>query len=189
LTMHAASASPSTIGRGVMDGRADDAVQRARLGDSRAFEQVYRQHVGRIYAVILRMTADPALTDELTQAAFVRAWQKLSTFRGESSFGTWLHRLAVHVVLADRRSHGRRIVALAPDGNMDGPAKTPPHPGVRMDLEAALETLPPQARHVFVLHDIEGWSHEDIAAALGVVVGTTKSQLHRARALLREVLG
>lgn len=172
-----------------MDGLADDAVMRARSGDSRAFEQVYRTHVARVYAVILRMTADPALTDELTQTAFVRAWQKLATFRGESSFATWIHRLAVHVVLADRRAHGRRIVQLTADGIPEGAAKTPPHPGVRLDLEAALETLPPQARHVFVLHDIEGWPHEDVAAALGVTTGTTKSQLHRARALLREVLG
>jgi RNA polymerase sigma-70 factor (ECF subfamily) len=168
--------------------RRDDLAQRAGAGDLAAFEAIYRENLGRIYALCLRMSADPVLADELTQRAFVRAWQKLGQFRGESGVQSWLFRLAVNVVLEDRRSAARQVVRLTESGSSDEKAPTPPHPGERMDLERAIAGLPDGARQVFVLHDVEGWPHDDIAAALGVTVGTSKSQLHRARSLLREAL-
>lgn len=160
-------------------------VERARSGDARAFEALYREHLGRVYALCLRMTADPAAAEEATQRTFVTAWQRLGGFRGEGAFSTWLHRIAVNAVLQGRRSALRHPVQAAPD---EIRAATPPHPGVRMDLERAIATLPEGARQVFVLHDVEGWPHDDVAAALGVTAGTSKSQLHRARGLLREAL-
>ena len=169
--------------------RADDPlhddVALARAGDRRAFERVYRACVGRVYATCLRMTADPVTADECTQTAFVNAWGALGGFRGEGSFSTWLHRIAVHAVLGDRRRGARGPVAV---GAVDDIGKTPVPPGSRLDLERAIATLPDGAREVFVLHDVEGWSHEDIAAAMKVAVGTSKSQLHRARGLLRREL-
>lgn len=154
----------------------------------RAFEALYRQHIERVHALCIRMSADPSAAEELVQRAFVRAWERLASYRGDSAFATWLHRVTVNVVLEDRRAAGRQITRLAEAQAPEPASPTPPHPGVRMDLERAIGTLPVGARRVLVLHDIEGWSHEDIAAALGVSIGTTKSQLHRARQLLREVL-
>jgi RNA polymerase sigma-70 factor (ECF subfamily) len=167
---------------------ADLRIAQAKAGDVRAFESLYRESAPRIYAVCLRMCADPSLAEEHVQRAFVRAWQGLAGFRGDAGFATWVHRIAVRSVLEDRRATSRSVVQLHADPAADPKERTPPHPGARMDLEAAIATLPDGARHVFVLHDVEGWSHDDIAAALGVTVGTSKSQLHRARALLREVL-
>jgi len=176
----------------------NDAVDRARAGDQAAFEQLYRDHVGRVYALCLRMTADVGRAEELTQDVFLRAWTKLSTFRGDAAFSTWLHRLAVNVVLADRRSLGKRwallkgadelepyegAAARAGRTELGGPRK-----GDRMDLDAAIATLPEGARTVFVLYEIEGYRHEEIADATGTAVGTSKAQLHRARKLLREAL-
>ncbi len=126
--------------------------------------------------------------DELTQDVFVRAWQRLATFRGESAFGTWLHRLAVNVVLNWQKgeTRGRKRFDDATDVDMK-PARraTPEH---ALDLEDAIAQLPPGARQIFVLHDVEGFRHEEIAAQLGVTAGTTKAQLHRARMLLRGLL-
>jgi RNA polymerase sigma-70 factor (ECF subfamily) len=167
-----------------------ECVQRAQAGDTRAFEALYRANRGRVYALCLRMTANPVLADELAQEAFVRAWEKLEGFRGESKFSTWLHRLTVNVVLGALRQRGRR------DGREMGvedlevyatPEVTAPA-GLRADLEAAIQSLPPGARRVFVLHDIEGYRHEDIAEMMGTAEGTCKAQLHRARRLLRERL-
>lgn len=145
-----------------------------------------------MYAVCLRMSADPQEAERLTQDVFVRVWTRLSTFRGESEFTSWLHRLTVNVVLEDSRSTRRRI----------GRVENVEDPGVlerggyasndsdsRMDLERAIATLPPGARQALVLHDIEGFKHEEIARQLGTAVGTVKAQLHRARRLLRERLG
>lgn len=165
-------------------------VRRAQQGEVGAFEGLYRTHVGRVYAVCRRMTADPALAEDLTQEAFVRAWEKLATFRGESALSTWLHRLAVNVVLghfraADRR--GGRGVAEDRADPADAPAVTT-HPGAALDLERAIARLPQRARTVFVLHDVEGYRHEEVAALAGMAVGTSKAQLSRARRLLREVL-
>ncbi len=166
-------------------------VALAAAGDRRAFERLYRDHVDRVYSVCTRMVGDRTLAEELTQDVFVRAWEKLSLFRGESAFATWLHRLAVNVVLNDRKTQKRTHARTEDDGESDGidalPARYHP-PGDMMDLEHAIAKLPPGARRVFVLHDVEGYKHEEIATMLGVTSGGTKAQLHRARLLLREAL-
>ena len=167
-----------------------DAVRRAQTGDADAFETVYREHAGRVYALCLRMTANPAAARELTQDVFVRAWEKLDTFRGESAFGSWLHRLAVNVVLMNRRTAARR--AEDPLEGDDGPAPPPASragsPELRMDLERAIASLPLKARQVLVLYDIEGYTHAEIGTMLGIAEGTSKAHLFRARGLLREML-
>ena len=169
---------------------ADD-VALAANGDRLAFERVYRAHVNRVFAVCARMVADRSLAEELTQDVFVRAWEKLHLFRGESAFGTWLHRMTVNVVLNARKTEGRNRARFEDDEEGDGVESLPSRPlapGDRMDLEAAIATLPKGARRVFTLHDIEGYKHEEIAEMLGVTSGATKAQLHRARLLLREAL-
>jgi RNA polymerase sigma factor (sigma-70 family) len=165
-------------------------VRRAAVGDAGAFEQLYRQHVGRIYGSILRLVAmDRARAEELTQEAFVRAWQKLSSFRHESAFSTWLHRLGVNVALMHLR--GRREEENVDDEALEAAAggEVPFCAAERGDLERAVAGLPPRARAVLVLHDVEGWKHEEISAELGMAVGSSKAQLHRARGLLRRALG
>ncbi len=166
------------------------AVQRAQAGDADAFEAVYREHAGRVYALCLRMTADAAAATELTQDVFVRAWEKLESFRGESAFGSWLHRLAVNVVLMARRTADRRGEDELSDDEASGPAPatTPRDHALVMDLEAAIASLPPMARQVLVLHDIEGYEHAEIGAMLGIAEGTCKAHCFRARRLLRERL-
>ncbi len=171
--------------------REKDVVRRAQAGDLSAFEQLYRENVGRVYAVCLRMACDATLAEELTQDAFVRAWQKLGSFRGDSAFSSWLYTLAVNLALSERRARRRResrVIATAEPETLETPqaAKTP---DAGVDLERALATLPPGARSVFVLHDVEGHRHDEIARIIGVAVGTSKAQLHRARRLLREALG
>ena len=170
-----------------------DLVRDAKNGDAAAFEQLYRDHVGRVYALCLRMTADPARAEELSQDVFLRAWNKLATFRGDAAFSTWLHRLAVNVVLAERRSQGKRWARLVMTDDMapfegSGPEPAPAAPEA-MDLENAISLLPEGARTVFVLYAIEGYRHDEIAEMTGTAVGTSKAQLHRARKLLREALG
>ena len=171
----------------------DPDVAKAAAGDRQAFERLYRQHVNRVFTLCARMAGDRSRGEELTQDVFVRAWEKIHLFRGESSFSTWLHRLAVNVVLNDRKSEGRRRAHFEEEeedagiDTMPG-AGAPLAPGDRMDLEAAISTLPPGARRVFLLHDVEGYTHEEIAATTGVTTGATKAQLHRARMLLRERL-
>jgi RNA polymerase sigma-70 factor (ECF subfamily) len=167
-----------------------DVIRRAQNRDMRAFERLYRAHVGRVHAICLRMTANVTRAEELTQKAFLTVWQKLPLFRGESAFTSWLHRVTVNTVLADLRAEHRRTQRVF---GTDDPAAletatTPPPAGIRLDLEQAVAALPPQARVVFVLHDVEGWKHEEIATQLGVATGTTKAQLHRARKLLQEAL-
>lgn len=165
-------------------------IARAQKGDAAAFEKLYRHNVGRVFALCLRMCADRAQAEELTQDAFIRAWQKLSLFRGESAFSTWIHRLTVNVVLqrsrTDRRRE-RRVESTDDVRLLSGPAPAAT-PGKRIDLERALETLPAGARRVFVLHDVEGYKHHEIAELTGSAVGTSKAQLHRARKLLRKAL-
>ncbi len=166
----------------------EDAVL-AASGDRRAFERLYRSHVARIHGLVRRMLG-PDDSAEVTQDVFVRAWQKLGTFRGEAAFGTWLHRLAVNVVLTRRSSLGlRRRRFLDEEDVLESvPARASAH-DFGLDFETAIARLPAGARHVFVLHDVEGYRHEEIAEALGVTTGTTKAQLHRARLLLRRHLG
>ena len=152
-------------------------VRAAGGGDVRAFEVLYRRHARRIHAVLWRLCGHEARAEDLVQDAFVRAWQALPGFRFESAFSTWLHRLAVNTALMDLRARKSRVALETGDDALG------------IDLERAVATLPPRARAVLVLHDIEGWKHEEIAAALEMAVGTSKAQLHRARGLLRARLG
>lgn len=166
----------------------------AAAGDTGAFEALYRRHSARVHGVVLRLAGwQRARAEDLVQEAFLRAWQALPGWRGEAAFGTWLHRLAVNVALMDLRA---RRVRPALDGDDDAaldalPAVcSPGHGGaLAIDLARAVATLPPRARAVLVLHDIEGWTHGEIGAALGMASGSSKSQLHRARGLLRARLG
>jgi RNA polymerase sigma-70 factor (ECF subfamily) len=174
------------------DRRADERrlVDQAKAGDMGAFEELYRRNIGRVFAVCLRMAGDAALAEELAQDVFVRAWEKLASFRGDSAFSTWLHPLTVNVALTERRSRRRRTARVMTTDDLtpfEKPTRTP-GPEAGMDLERALRTLPPGARSVFVLHDVEGYQHNEIAELTGVAEGTSKAQLHRARRMLREAL-
>ena len=163
----------------------------AAAGDRSAFERLYHLHVTRVFSLCARMVTDRARAEELTQDVFVRAWEKLHLFRGESAFGTWLHRLTVNVVLNDRKTEGRQRSRFENDkegGAIEHLPSRPHAPGDRMDLEMAIGKLPKGARRVFTLHDVEGYKHEEIAEMLGVTTGATKAQLHRARMLLRGTL-
>lgn len=170
-----------------VDRDAED-VALASDGSQAAFERLYRAHVPRIHSLVVRMTNQEAAAD-LTQEVFVRVWQKLNTFQGRSTFGTWLYRVALNVVLAHRATAGReRSRYLDPENILDRvPAKVR-HNDFRLDFEEAIQVLPAGARKVFVLHDVEGFKHEEIAEMLEISVGTSKSQLHRARMMLREQL-
>jgi RNA polymerase sigma-70 factor (ECF subfamily) len=165
-------------------------VERARAGDSQAFEQLYRENVGRVFAVCYRMTGDASLAEELTQDAFVRAWERLDSFRGDSAFSSWLHPLAVNVALTERRSRRRRLARVVTVEDVAEVAGSAPahDPTAGFDLDKALALLPPGARETFVLHDAYGFQHDEIADKTGVAVGTSKAQLHRARKLLRQAL-
>lgn len=167
-----------------------DDVQAAQRGDLGAFERLYRAHVGRVLALCARMTGDRTMAEDLTQETFVKAWENLASFKGESAFGSWLHRVAANVVLDDARSRGRRLRRIEAVDNVD--AFSDPAPArdsaAAVDLERALAALPDGARTAFVLHDVHGFSHEEIAGMVGQAAGTSKAQLHRARTLLREAL-
>ncbi len=172
-------------------------VRRAAAGDARAFEQLYRTHVGRIYGLCVRLVdGDRAKAEQYAQDAFVRAWEKLGSFRGDSQFSTWLHRLTVNVVLGEHRLLRRWVSFDTQDESDDAPAHEGAgfgdHPqqrvGDRMDIERALVKLPKGARTVLILHDVEGYRHDEIADLTGIAVGTSKAQLHRARKLMKEWL-
>jgi len=169
-----------------------DLVERASRGDRAAFEALYRRHRNRIYAVLWRLSGgDAALAEDLLQEAFVRAWQKLDSFRGESRFATWLHRLSVNVGLTDRRMQMRRVqreVALEGALERVSSGDRDVRAAEQLDLEAAIARLPERARTVLVLYDIEGYSHAEIAELTGMAVGSSKAQLHRARRLVQEAL-
>jgi RNA polymerase sigma-70 factor (ECF subfamily) len=167
----------------VPDDAADVAL--AQSGDGHAFERLYRGHVARVHTLARRMTG-PDHADELTQDVFVRAWEKLGTFRGEAAFGTWLHRLAVNLILSRRTRIGKdRQRFEGGDQALDLRSTAPPTTELAIDFETAIARLPNGARTVFVLHDVEGFRHDEIAQDLGIAVGTSKAQLHRARMLLR----
>lgn len=167
-------------------------VARARAGDRSAYERLYRVHVERVYALCLRLSGERGVASELTQDAFVHAWQKLSLLETDTAFASWLYRLTMNVVFmklrrekkwSSRESGSDVLEAVEPvRGRRDDGA------GSRIDLERAIATLPVQARAVFVLHDVEGFRHDEIADQMSIAVGTSKAQLHRARRLLREVL-
>ena len=168
---------------------ADADVALAAGGDTGAFERLYARHVARVHGLARRM-AGPDTADELTQDVFVRAWQKLGTFRGDASFGTWLHRLAVNVIIERFRTLGTQRDRFLADGEdlLQRMPSARPTGDLRMDFSAALNRLPNAAREVFVLHDVEGYKHHEIGSLLGISPGTSKSQLHRARMLMRRHL-
>jgi RNA polymerase sigma factor (sigma-70 family) len=175
-----------TLSTTVADLDRDD-IGLARSGDTQAFERVYRRHAGRIHALCSRMLS-PEEADDATQEVFIRAWRKLSLFRGESAFGTWLHRLAVNLLLGKRQGHAAQRARFAGDADVVSIAARRDRADLRVDFEAAIRTLPRGAREVFLLHDVEGYTHEEIAGMLSVSAGTSKSQLHRARMSLRQYL-
>ena len=163
-------------------------VALAQSGDGRAFERLYRGHVARIHSLIRRML-DSDEADDVTQDVFVRSWEKLHTFRGEAAFGTWLHRLAVNVVLARRKALGiERRRRTADDSPLETVAARNEMPEHTVDFDEAIGRLPDGSRQVFLLHDVAGYRHEEIAKLLGIVAGTSKSQLHHARMALRKYL-
>ncbi|MDB4917922.1 MAG: polymerase sigma factor, sigma-70 family [Gemmatimonadetes bacterium] len=164
---------------------------RARRGDVSAFEDLYKAHSPRVYALCLRLTADPVAARELTQDVFVKAWQALPDFRGDANVTTWLHRIAVNTMLMQRRTDRRRNARVSlVDDEDEGAASpvegtvAPRDVGTAIDLERAVAALPPGVRRAFVLHDVEGYSHDEIAAMTGLAAGTLRAQLHRARQLL-----
>jgi RNA polymerase sigma-70 factor (ECF subfamily) len=167
---------------------ASDAVLagQAADGDSLAFEQLYRRHVRRIHGAIWRLVGgNTARAEELTQDAFVRAWQALPQFRHQSAFGTWLYRLAINTALMHLRARAGGEDRETDDTALAFEASRGHRTDLVMDLERAVARLPPRARAVLVLHDVEGWKHHEIAQELGMAVGSSKAQLHRARGLLR----
>jgi RNA polymerase sigma-70 factor, ECF subfamily len=172
-------------------------IERAKQGDAEAFEALYHLHKRRVYSLCLRMTANTAAAEDLTQEAFLQLFRKIGTFRGESAFSTWLHRMAVNVVLMQLRKKGLPVVPL--DDTMDTEEEAPKKelgaldPSLagsidRLQLQRAVEDLPPGYRSIFVLHDVEGYEHNEIAEIVGCSVGNSKSQLHKARLKLRELL-
>ena len=166
----------------------DDDVALAAQGDPSAFERLYRTHVARIHSLTRRMLGAHE-ADEVTQDVFVRTWQKLGQFRGDSAFGTWLHRLAVNVVIERRRSFAIQRERISDDQTaLDLATVAPARADLTLDFEAAIEQLPAGAREIFVLHDVEGYKHREIGSMLGITTGTSKRQLHRARMLMRKYL-
>ena len=160
----------------------------AASGDAKAFERLYGAHVARIHSLVRRMMGDDD-ADEVTQDVFVRAWEKLGTFRGASSFGTWLYRLAINLILGRRAALGReRDLLRDGEGIIERMSDREATPELGMDFESAIGRLPDGARKVFVLHDVEGFKHHEIGEMLGVKAGTSKAQLHRARMALRQYL-
>lgn len=174
-----------------------DAIERAKQGDPEAFEILYHLHKRRVYSLCLRMTANAAEAEDLTQEAFMQLFRKVASFRGESAFSTWLHRMAVNVVLMQLRKKGLQVVPL--DENAETDEDTPKKDfGTqdvvlegsidRLRLQNAIGKLPPGYRTIFVLHDVEGYEHNEIADMVGCSIGNSKSQLHKARMKLRELL-
>lgn len=172
-------------------------IELAKQGDGQAFEALYNLHKRRVYSLCLRMTANVAEAEDLTQEAFMQLYRKIGTFRGESAFSTWLHRMAVNVVLMRLRKKGLPVVPLEDtlETEEESPKKEPGAPDLalegsidRLQLQRAIEALPPGYRSIFVLHDVEGFEHNEIANMVGCSIGNSKSQLHKARLKLRELL-
>ena len=176
-----------------------DAIRLAQQGDAAAFERLYQLHNRRVYSLCLRMVGNTAEAEDLTQEAFLQLFRKVSTFRGESAFSTWLHRLAVNVVLMKLRKKSGTESSLEqitePDEESGGPRRDFGAPDLRLsgsidrvNLQRAIDQLPPGYRAVFVLHDVQGYEHNEIAGIMGCSIGNSKSQLHKARMRLRELL-
>jgi RNA polymerase sigma-70 factor, ECF subfamily len=176
-----------------------EAIRLAQAGDAAAFEALYQLHGRRVYALCLRMVGNPSDAEDLMQEAFLQLFRKIATFRGESAFSTWLHRMTVNVVLMRLRKKTLPAASLEettePDEETGGPRKDIGAPDLRLsgavdrvNLERSIEKLPPGYRTVFVLHDVQGFEHNEIAGIMGCSVGNSKSQLHKARTRLRELL-
>jgi RNA polymerase sigma-70 factor (ECF subfamily) len=176
-----------------------DAIERAKQGDAEAFQALYDRHKRRVYSLCLRMTANTAEAEDLAQEAFLQLYRKIATFRGESAFSTWLHRLSVNVVLMHLRKKSLPVVSLEETtqggSEEDTPKKDFGADDVvlagsidRLQLQKAVESLPPGYRTIFVLHDVEGYEHNEIAGMVGCSIGNSKSQLHKARMKLRDLL-
>ena len=175
-----------------------EAIERAKRGDARAFQELYDKHKRRVYSLCLRMTANTAEAEDLTQEAFLQLYRKIATFRGESAFSTWLHRLSVNVVLMHLRKKSLPVVSLEETtqaGEEDSPKRDFGAEDLalagsidRLQLQKAVDDLPPGYRTIFVLHDIEGYEHNEIAGIVGCSIGNSKSQLHKARMKLRDLL-
>ncbi len=175
-----------------------EAIARAQQGDAECFETLYGLHKRRVYSLCLRMTGNTAEAEDLTQEAFLQLYRKIATFRGESAFSTWLHRLSVNVVLMHLRKKGLPEVSL--EESMEPQQEDGPRKDIgkrddvlagsidRVNLERAVESLPPGYRIIFVLHDVEGYEHNEIAEMMGCSIGNNKSQLHKARMKLRDLL-
>ncbi len=162
-------------------------LESARAGDLRAMETLYEQHASRVFSVVRRLVGDDHLAEDVSQDAWIRAFEKLGSFRGEAAFGTWMHRLAVNTALNRLRRRGRRPQV---ESSVEKRVSTGPDERVlnQRVLAQALDRLPEGYRRVLVLHDVEGMTHQEIAELLGIAVGTSKSQLHKARARMRELL-
>ena len=172
-------------------------IERAKQGDAQAFQALYDKHKRRVYSLCLRMTANTAEAEDLTQEAFLQLYRKIGTFRGESAFSTWLHRLSVNVVLMQLRKKSLPVVSLeeTTQGEDDTPKKDFGAEDLalagsidRLQLQKAVDDLPPGYRMIFVLHDVEGYEHNEIATIVGCSIGNSKSQLHKARMKLRDLL-
>ncbi|HWP42609.1 MAG TPA: RNA polymerase sigma factor [Blastocatellia bacterium] len=166
----------------------------AASGDSEAFERLYEQHHRRVFSLCLRMLGNATQAEDLTQEVFLQVFRKLKSFRGDSAFTTWLHRLTVNQVLMHYRKRGVKLEHTSDEGDFANVVETPLQSTRRISmverlaLEKAISELPPGYRTVFVLHDVEGYEHEEIADMLDISIGTSKSQLHKARMRLRELL-
>lgn len=169
-------------------------AQKSADGDTAAFEELYHRHFRRVYALCLRMTGDPTKAEDLTQDVFIQLFNKIGSFRGDSAFTTWLHRLTVNQVLMHFRKRGVKLEHTSEEGDFTDVVDTPLQSTRRISiidrlaLEKAIGQLPPGYRTVFTLHDIEGYEHEEISDMLDISIGTSKSQLHKARMRLRELL-
>jgi RNA polymerase sigma-70 factor, ECF subfamily len=184
-----AADNPGLTRTRLMQEVAEDAlVRRARAQDSRAFEALYRRHVDRVYGLCLRMTGNRAEAEDCTQEAFIQAWNKLDHFRGDSSFSTWMHRVAVNTVLGRMRKSKRESDRMQVVSDVYPVPESIGDSGTMQDLEQALNQLPSGARHVFVLHVVYGYSHDEAGDMLGIASGTSKAQLHRAKRLLAQQL-
>jgi RNA polymerase sigma-70 factor (ECF subfamily) len=171
------------------DAEERELVARAKRGDVDAFATLYHAHAANVFGVCLRLTADPERAGELLQDVFVRVWERLMSYRGDAAFGTWIYRLAVNTVLEADRMDGRRRARVENDNTRDRAVDARGSSiEYRIDLESALATLPPGPRRAFLLHDVEGYNHGEIARMTGLAAGTVRAQLHRARELLMEAL-
>ncbi len=163
-------------------------IRRAKKGDQRAFEALYRSNVDKVYALCLRMTGNVSEAEDCAQEAFIQAWNQLSKFRGDSAFSTWMHRIAVNAVLGRMRKSKRDQNRLEIVADRTEVAPLTSDEGALRDLSEAIDRLPDGARHVFVLHAVYGYSHDEAGSMLGIATGTSKAQVHRARRLLAQQL-